>query len=43
MKEWIQALDENKNIAAILMDLSKGLDCHPHDLLINKTKIVWSV
>jgi gmma-aminobutyric acid receptor subunit gamma/cGMP-dependent protein kinase 2 len=29
-------LDENKYIAAILMDLSKVFDCLPHDLILLK-------
>jgi hypothetical protein len=31
-------LDDNKFIAAILMDLSKAFDCLPHDLLMLKLK-----
>jgi len=38
MEDWKQALDENKYIAAILMDISKTFNCLPHDLLINKLK-----
>ena len=31
-----KALDDNKFIAAILMDLSKAFDCLPHNLLMLK-------
>jgi len=31
-------LDENKFVAAILMDLSKAFDCLPHDLILLKLK-----
>jgi hypothetical protein len=31
-------LDNNKYVAAILMDLSKAFDCFPHNLLIEKLK-----
>ena len=34
--DWKKALDENKYIAAILMDLSKAFDCLPHDLILLK-------
>ena len=33
-EDWKQALDENKYVAAILMDLSKAFDCLPHNLLL---------
>jgi hypothetical protein len=36
IKDWKQALDQNKYIAAVLMDLSKAFDCLPHTLLLLK-------
>ena len=36
IEDWKKALDENKYIAAILMDLSKAVDCLPHDLILLK-------
>ena len=36
IEDWKKALDENKFIAAILMDLSKAFDCLPHNLLMLK-------
>ena len=38
IENWKQALDENKYVAAILMDLSKAFDCLAHDLLLLKLK-----
>ncbi|XP_062612802.1 uncharacterized protein LOC134274545, partial [Saccostrea cucullata] len=37
-EDWKRALDENKYVAAILMDLSKAFDCLPHDLVLLKLK-----
>jgi ATPase subunit of ABC transporter with duplicated ATPase domains len=34
IEDWKKALDDNKFIAAILMDLSKAFDCLPHNLLM---------
>jgi hypothetical protein len=36
IEDWKKALDENKYIAAILMDLSKAFDGLPHDLILLK-------
>ena len=38
IEDWKQALDQNKYVAAILMDLSKAFDCLRHDLLLLKLK-----
>ena len=35
-EQWRSYLDSNKVVAALLMDLSKALDCLPHDLLLAK-------
>ena len=36
IENWKKALDLNKVTGAMLMDLSKALDCIPHDLLLVK-------
>ena len=36
IENWKTSLDKNPFNGAVLMDLSKALDCIPHDLLINK-------
>ena len=38
VEDWKKALDENKFVAAILMNLSKAFDCLPHELLLDKLK-----
>jgi hypothetical protein len=38
VEDWKEALDNNKYVAAILMDLSKAFDCLPHNLLIENLK-----
>ncbi len=35
---WKCALDENKFVGTVLMDISKAFDCIPHGLLIAKMK-----
>jgi len=36
IEDWKKSLDDNKFVAAILMDLSKAFDCLPHDLMLLK-------
>ena len=38
LEEWKEDLDNNFVVRGVLMDLSKALDCIPHDLLIAKLK-----
>ena len=38
LESWKSALDNNKCIGTLLMDLSKAFDCVPHSLLICKLK-----
>ena len=35
-ENWKKSLDQKMFVEAVLMDLSKGFDCIPHDLLIAK-------
>ena len=36
---WKQALDDNKYVAVIIMDLTNAFDCLPYDLLLLKLKV----
>jgi hypothetical protein len=38
IEDWKKALDQNKFVAAILLDLSNAFDCLPDDLLLLKLK-----
>ena len=38
VEDWKQALENNKHVAAMLMDLSKAFDCLPHQLIIAELK-----
>ena len=34
IEKWKSAIDQRKSFGAVLTDLSKAFDCHPHELLI---------
>ena len=38
VEDWRRALDNDKYVSAILMDLSRAFDCLPHDLLLRKLR-----
>jgi len=38
VEDWKQALENNKYVVAMFMDLSKAFDCLPHQLIIVKLK-----
>jgi hypothetical protein len=38
IEDWKKALDENKYIAAILMDLSKAFDCLPQLIMVDENE-----
>ena len=38
VEDWKQALENNKYVAAMFMDLNQTFDCLPHQLIIAKLK-----
>ena len=39
IENWKHSLDNQKFVGAVLMDLSKAINCIPHDLLIGKMHV----